>query len=539
MPLDSRPRGARPVLVDLGLIALSALLFSLSFPSFLSVHGWFPLGFICLAPLFVVVHRSSWTAVPFYGLFFGYASYALFNYWLGKFHPLTLVVVPPIYAAYFLVTLPALKLADTLFPRHPHLLQAALWVCYEYFLKSSGFLAYSYGNLGYSQHAFLPFIQVADTVGVWGISFLVAYPSALLGRAFADGLPALGAQWKRYVMPAAGFAAAFAAVLIYGQLSAVPTGADRQWKVALVQQNVDPWKGGYTAYRSSLDILERQSIRALADRPEIVIWSETSFVPAIDWHTRYRPDNQTYGLVKELRDFLSTQPVPFVVGNDDGQLKRMEDGQEVRVDYNAAILFDRGRIVDTYRKLHLVPFTESFPFQKTLPGLYNWLANADTHFWEKGTVYTVFEAGGVRFSTPICFEDTFGYLCRGFVQRGADVLVNITNDSWSFSVIGEMQHMTMAVFRAVENRRSVVRSTNGGMTNVIDPNGRILAGLAPFTEGFLSGSVPVHRGVTTLYTRWGDWFPPATLALSLAGLVTGALRRLRGRGKRGAVHAGR
>jgi len=528
---ESRHRAVPAVLVDLGLLALSALLFALSFPSFLSPQGWFPLGFVCLAPLFAAARRSSWSAVPFYGFFFGYASYALFNYWLGRFHPLTLVVVPPIYAVYFLVTLPALKLADVLFPRHPHLLQAALWVCYEYFLKSSGFLAYSYGNLGYSQHAFLPFIQIADTVGIWGISLVVVYPSALLGRAFADGLAALREQWRRYLIPAAGFAVVFAGLVVYGLLAVVDTGADRQWKVALVQQDVDPWKGGYSAYRTSLDVLERQSGKALTGHPDIVIWSETSFVPAIDWHTRYRPDNQTYGLVKELRDFLSAQPVPFVVGNDDGQLKRVEEGQEARVDYNASILFDRGQIVDTYRKLHLVPFTESFPFKKALPRIYGWLVNADTHFWEKGTVYTVFEAGGVRFSTPICFEDTFGYLCRGFVQRGADVLVNMTNDLWSSSVACAMQHMTMAVFRAVENRRSVVRSTNGGMTNIIDPNGRILASLPPFTEGFLSGSVPVHRGVTTIYTRWGDWFPLVVLVLGAAGLVAGILRRIRDNGR--------
>jgi apolipoprotein N-acyltransferase len=516
-----------PFLVDLGLLALSALLFALSFPSFLSDYGWFPLGFICLAPLFAVVRRSSWTAVPFYGLFFGYASYALFNYWLGKFHPLTLVVVPPIYAAYFLVTLPALKLADTLFPKHAHVLQAGIWVCYEYFLKSSGFLAYSYGTIGYSQWSFLPFIQIADAAGIWGISLLVVYPSALLGRACAEGLSALRERWRSYLLPAAVYAALFASVVVYGLLATVDTRNDRQWNVALVQQNVDPWKGGFSAYRRSLDVLERQSQKALEGRPEIVIWSETSFVPAIDWHTRYRPDNETYGLVKELRDFLSAQAVPFVVGNDDGQLKRVEEGQETRVDYNASILFDRGQIVDTYRKLHLVPFTESFPFQTTLPRLYNWLINADTHFWEKGTVYTVFETEGVRFSTPICFEDTFGYLCRGFVQRGADVLVNMTNDAWSKSVACAMQHMTMAVFRAVENRRSVVRSTNGGMTNIIDPNGRILSSLPAFTEGVLSGSVPVHRGVTTLYTRWGDWLPPVLLALSLAGLAVGLVRRLR------------
>ncbi|MGA2640307.1 MAG: apolipoprotein N-acyltransferase [Spirochaetia bacterium] len=519
-------RRSAPAFIDLGLLSVSSLLFALSFPSFLSVEGWFPLGFVCLVPLFAVVRRATWSAVPFYGLFFGSASYALFNYWLGKFHPLALVVVPPIYAAYFLATLPALKLADTLFPRHAYFLQSALWVCYEYFLKSSGFLAYSYGNLGYSQYAFLPLIQIADTVGVWGISLLVVFPSCLLGRAFADGLATLREEWRRYIVPAAAYSFVFLFVVAYGFVSPVDARSDRQWRVALVQQNVDPWKGGYAAYRASLDVLERQSLRAMAENPEIVIWSETSFVPAIDWHTRYRPDTQTYGLVKELREFLAAQPVPYVVGNDDGQLKRVEEGQEVRVDYNAAILFDRDRIVDTYRKLHLVPFTESFPFQKSLPGLYNWLANADTHFWEKGNVDTVFEARGVRFSTPICFEDTFGDLCRGFVRRGADVLVNITNDAWSFSVPGAMQHMTMAVFRAVENRRSVVRSTNAGMTNIIDPNGRILSSLPPFVEGSLSGTVPVHTTTSTVYTRWGDWLPPVLLLLSVGALAAGILRRL-------------
>jgi len=85
----------------------------------------------------------------------------------------------------------------------------------------------------------------------------------------------------------------------------------------------------------------------------------------------------------------------------------------------------------------------------------------------------------------------------------------------------------MAVFRAVENRRTVVRSTNGGMTDIIDPNGRILAGLAPFTEGVLLGTAPVHAGAATLYTRWGDWLPSFLLAASAAALLLGIIRRVR------------
>jgi apolipoprotein N-acyltransferase len=531
IPGGTARRSPTGVFANLGLLVLSAFLFALSFPSFLSDAGWFPLGFICLAPLFIVVHRSRWAAAPFYGIFFGYLSYVLFNYWLGRFHPLTLVVVPPIYAAYFVLVVPALKLADTLFPRYGFLLQSALWVCYEYFMKSSGFLAYSYGNIGYSQYPFIPFIQIADALGIWGVSLVVVYPSALLGKALSEGLQHARKAWRSWIAPAAGYLAVFVAVLLYGFLTQVGTASSRQWKVALVQQNVDPWRGGYNAYRQSLDVLLRQSKKAMTENPDIVIWSETSFVPAIDWHTRYRPDNDTYGLVQELRSFLSTQTVPYVVGNDDGELQRTSENNETRVDYNAAILFDKGRIVDTYRKLHLVPFTESFPFRKQLPGIYQWLKDADTHFWRKGDVLTVFDADGVRFSTPICFEDTFGYLCRGFVRRGAQVLVNMTNDAWSTSVPCAMQHMTMAVFRAVENRRSVVRSTNAGMTTIIDPNGRILKTLAPFTEGYLIGTVPVYTGTTTLYTMWGDWFPWLLLALSAVSVALGA-GRMAARAKR-------
>jgi apolipoprotein N-acyltransferase len=527
--LQAARRSAGSVFLNLGLLCLGAFAFALSFPSFLSNSGLFPLGFICLIPVFAVARRASWPAVPFYGLFFGYISYALFNYWLGRFHPLTLAVVPPIYAAYFLVTLPALKIADNLFPRHGYLLQAMLWVCYEYFLKSSGFLAYSYGNLGYSQYAFLPFIQIADMAGVWGVSLAVVLPSALLGRFAADGIRAMRQEWRRYLLPAAAYAIVCAAILVYGLIAPVDAKADRQWKVALVQQNVDPWKGGYAAYRESLSVLERQSDAVMKENPEIVIWSETSFVPAIDWHTRYRPDTQTYGLVQELRTYIASKPVPFVVGNDDGQLKRVGEGQEARVDFNAALLFQGDRLVDTYRKLHLVPFTESFPFPTTLPRIYAWLKSADTHFWEKGSVATVFRAGGVSFSTPICFEDTFGDLCRGFVRRGADVLVNMTNDAWSSSVPAAMQHMVMAVFRAVENRRSVVRSTNAGITNIIDPNGRIISQLPPFIEGSLVGAVPVHRGAATLYTRWGDWLPWVLLSMSILAVMAGTIRRAFGR----------
>ena len=513
---------------NIGLIFLGALLFSLSFPGLLSVRGLlFPVAFVAIAPIFLVVRRSSWIGVMLYGLLYGFLSYSLFNYWLLTFHPLAIFIVPSIYAIYFVALFPLLKLAIHLFPRHGYLLQTALWLAYE-LLRTQGFLGYSYGIMGYSQYLFRPLIQIAEIGGVWAVSLLVVFPSALLGnllwlrRRDASGIK----QWWPAVPAACGWVLAMAATLIFGFASMVDYSASRRWRVALVQQNIDPWRGGLRAYRDSLAALKRQSLQALAENPEIVIWSETSFVPAIDYHRRYRGSAETYRLVQELDEFLAPQSVPFVIGNDDGQLRRNRAGQLERIDYNAVLLYDKGAYGAVYRKLHLVPFTEHFPYRRLFPWLHRLLVENESNFWEAGSEYTVFEAAGVRFSTPICFEDTFGYLSRNFVRSGAEVIVNMTNDSWSQSVPAEMQHMTIGLFRAVENRRSLVRSTNGGITTVIDPNGSILASLPAFVEDYLVYDVPVYTERTTLYTRFGDWLGWLLTIGAAVGIVSGIMRRV-------------
>ena len=522
---------------EIGLLLLSALLFALAHPSLVSRWGVGPLAFVALAPVFLVLRRAGWLRVVLYGVLYGYVSYALYNYWLATFHPLAIIIVPVVYMGYLLLLFLLLKLADQLFPRYGYLVQILVWVGYE-FVKSLGFLGYSYGILGYTQYLWTDFIQIAGVTGVWGVSMLVIAPSALLARWALEALDARSAPWRRALLakfwarhriPLLGMVLLLAANLVYGAAARGDYRAVHQWRVALVQQNIDPWRGGFYAYERSLEILLRLSEAALREDPDIVIWSETSFVPGIDWHTRHRTDPRRYALVQELRTYLDQQSVPFVVGNDDGQLERTADG-EVRVDYNAAIMFHEGEIVQTYRKIHLVPFTESFPFKRQLPGIYRWLKEADTHFWKQGTEFVVFDSGagsghqGVRFSTLICFEDTFGYLGREFVREGAQVLVNMSNDSWSASVPAEMQHMMIGIFRAVENRRSVVRSTNGGMTVTVDPDGRLLQVLEPFTDAYLIGTVPVVEGRRTLYTRWGDWFGVAALVASLAMLAVSGVQ---------------
>ncbi len=242
-------------------------------------------------------------------------------------------------------------------------------------------------------------------------------------------------------------------------------------------------------------------------------------------------------------DYLAAKDTPFLIGNDDARMepaKNPDASENYRVDYNAAILFEKGQITEVYRKLHLVPFTEHFPYKKQFPSIYNWLKKADTHFWEKGDTKTVFKLNEIppsdsedspsnfSFSAPICFEDTFGYLSRDFVRQGADVLVNISNDAWSGSLPAQNQHLSMAVFRAAENRRSMVRSTASGQTCAVDPNGRITAMAAPFSEAFLNVSVPIVKTYTP-YTLFGDRiasvFVFAAAILLIFGVVCCIMRK--------------
>jgi len=491
-------------------ISLSSLLMALSFPGVFSGNGIFLLAFISLFPVFYTLPNIKLWQSPLYGIWHAFLFYILFNYWLTAFHPLAIFIVPVIFVTYAFILFPLLKLAQS-GRVLTWLLQSLLWVSYEY-LRTKGFLGYSYGILGYSQAPFTGFIQSADLWGVWGVTLLVVIPSAFLGNCLKDGQK--GFFLKKNKISFILIVVLFVSNGVYGILGKVDYSESNIWKTALIQQNVDPWHGGYDAYRKGLDILKKESISALDHNLDILIWSETAFVPAIRLHSQNRDNPQIYGLVKELKDFSESLSVPIMTGNDDGIYYEDANGKRIRKDYNAAVLLKNGIVDDLYHKIHLVPFTENFPYENQLPWIYRKLKEADTHFWEKGDELTVFESNGVYFSTPICFEDTFGCLVSRFVASGAQVIVNLTNDAWSGSVASEKQHMAMGLFRSVENRRSTIRSTNGGITCLIDPNGIVLNEIPPFEESYMIAEVPVYDGKLTVYTKYGDWFAILIIVLT-------------------------
>ena len=557
-----RRRNLGTVCSEVVLLLGSAFILAMAHPSFLSDDGFGFLAFIALIPVFAVIRNCTWKVATLYGFLYGFSYYAIFNYWLTSFHPYAILIVTIIKAVEMMLLFTALKAVDSWFSKifqgklakTVPLVQAIVWVAYSY-VSQSWFAGYPYGTIAYALYRYKVLIQVADLFGIWGINFMLVLPQALLGAWCCDRFSKTKTQHsdgllkylKNNKILVGLFIVLFVAQIIYGIIEVnywKNAEEDNSFNVATVQHNADSWAGGYSTYKRNFLNLKRMSLEALQEDPDMIVWSETAFVPSVDWYTTYPYEGDDSGaafdylrniqeLVDEFVEFGTQLGVPLLTGNPSGVIKDEsqppydEQGNWNKTDYNTVILFDDGVIKQTYIKQHLVPFTEHFPYEKQMPWLYNLLKANDYHWWEKGTESVVFEtSNGIKFSTPICFEDVFGDICAGFVQAGADLIINMTNDSWSGAVSAERQHMAMAVFRSVENRRTTLRGTNSGITCLITPDGTIQGEMEPFKMGWKVWDVPVYSSETygtTLYTKTVDLSAQICTYVSYALLAFGAI----------------
>jgi apolipoprotein N-acyltransferase len=389
----------------------------------------------------------------------------------------------------------------------------------------------------------LPATQIAESTGVYGLSFSLAFASAAVGEALCgppDGLtgPADRAAERppsgrfafvlppRPAWPESRYAAAghlvvavvgLVAVYAYGLVALDrPREARGTVDVLIVQQNVDPWEGSEADNLAGSIGLAAEALGASDSGADIVLFSES---------TLRRPWNG-------FRRFFSRTPAGYPLASfvRDSGAYLMTGAPEI-LDYesyeatNSVILIDPdGRQVGSYAKTHPVPFAEAIPFWE-VPAVRSFIQDVVglASGWTMGTELVLFDlpterAGVVRVAAPICFEDAFACLCRRFVLDGAELLVNLTNDSWSRTDSAEIQHFVAARFRAIELRRTLVRSTNGGVSAVVGPDGRVLDSLPLFEPAARLVEAPVYTGEITPYLRYGDWFVVA-LACILSSLA--------------------
>ncbi|MBI3618402.1 MAG: apolipoprotein N-acyltransferase [Candidatus Omnitrophica bacterium] len=404
---------------------------------------------------------------------------------------------------------------------------AGLWTLLE-FTRAHFLTGFGWASLGYSQYKNLLFIQIADLTGVYGVSFLV-----VLINCFLKEILELVLAQKRFgksVLVLSLRVPVIVLVLVSGygisrltqlrQTTATPgVAVVPQASIAVIQANIPQSMKWYEP--AWPDIMARYKIltgAAAKEKPDLIIWPETSY-PGILWEDKK--------LFDELRGFVARLGVPLLVGS----IVR-ENGHY----YNTAILLSKdGEILQQYKKIHLVPFGEYIPLRPLFPFLEHIVPIAD---FTAGGEYTVFDfsqkegakakGGGRSFSVLICFEDTLAGLTRQFVRQGAGLLVNMTNDAWFKDTKEPFMHAQASVFRSVENRRSLVRAANTGVSCSIDASGRMVQAVADergkktYVAGYAIMKVRFDRQ-KTFYTRYGDVFIMGCCAC----LLWAAVRRRR------------
>lgn len=205
----------------------------------------------------------------------------------------------------------------------------------------------------------------------------------------------------------------------------------------------------------------------------------------------------------------------FLTGSQDHEKILNSNGEEERKNYNSAVLLDlEGNIADIYHKIHLVPFSEYFPYKEEFLFIEGLLERFYTFNWSVGERRFSFEHPDFGFNTPICFEDVFSGELRGIVHNGTDIFVNIPDYFWSMPPVEAKQHGIHSMFRTIENRRAVVRSTCSGYTVYFDRLGRVVKETdGYYVESFVNAEVPVYSKSWIIYNKFGDWFPILSVAV--------------------------
>ncbi len=392
-----------------------------------------------------------------------------------------------------------------------------VWVACEYG-RTHLFTGFGWNLLGYAV-APQGLRGLATVTGVYGLSFLAVATQALI----------LGLVLFKRVRGVQATALAWVGLLVGGNWMASPPPVARKLKaetVYLVQPNIPlqapesgPSPGNGGAKLPSADWQEMLRRTALwvrehsHSRPPLVIWPES---PAPFYYNRdaaFRASVNT--LARSMRAFLILGVVNFSAED------LPKDPPKPR---NTAVMISpEGSLRLEYDKIHLVPFGEYVPAW-AFPDKIGKITAEAGHF-VPGRDHRVGETDRGKLGVFICYEAVFPDLVRRFAQKGAGVLVTISNDAWFGRSSAPEQHFAMVRMRAIENRRYVLRAANDGITAVLDPYGRVVERLVRFEPAILKGTFEYRSG-RTFYTRFGDvfaWF--CCLSVAAAFAVGGALRR--------------
>lgn len=482
-------------------VGLSGLLYGFSF-----ITVWGPLHFpetgflawVALVPLLLILNNKSPRKVLELCFFTFFIGYALSNFWIynamytyGHLSPLLcLAVMALTFALMSLYGAGAAALSRWIEMKSGAPL---LWVfpifwviqswCINYFPAGG----YPWSNIAYSQHAFLSLIQVLDLAGIYGLTFLIVFANAVGAALILFLKKQRSFPWQALLV----LTFLISLSCLYGlrwqdKVQKALKGAN--WvPLALLQGNIpqdEKWLEGNEEW-----IIERHvalTEKATEKGARLVIWPEAAYPYSIsDQITRI-------GRFRTLEHFLLIGAIIF-----------HQDKKESFIHNSALLIAPGGYVRGTHHKTHLVPLGEYIPMRPILGFLKKLVpVIGDIRPGEKGHVIPYEQSA---FGTLICYEDIFPEIARAMSREGAEFLVNITNDAWYGETSGPYQHVVFSQYRAIENRKFLVRAANTGISAVIDPFGRVLSSGVLNREELLLTQVALMKH-STLYSRLGDLF---------------------------------
>jgi apolipoprotein N-acyltransferase len=254
-------------------------------------------------------------------------------------------------------------------------------------------------------------------------------------------------------------------------------------------------------------LLLDQSKTAIDDNVDLLVWPET----ATSGYILQGNDDYLNLILKSLRNSKLISGIPYF--SDDGLNRKY---------FNSAVLIDSDGIKNIYHKIKLVPMGEYVPLSEYFPKL-NQLNLGQGNF-TRGLEHTIMDVNNVQCATMICFESTLPSLNRDFVNAGAEVLLYVVNDGWYETPPQPQQHSKQVIFRAIENRRPVLRCANTGVSMVVDPIGNKSNELQLNKKGMLQATI-MPQNIITFYTRYGDIFAQLNVIVLLLIMMIGFVRK--------------
>ncbi len=522
-------RNLRQDFIRKGVLAfLSVVLLWLAFPG--NGHWW--LVFIALLPLFSAADSLCIKQAALAGFLFGVIHNFFTLYWLitvlQKYGglPLLLAVGVLLLLAVYMAFYPALFfLCFSLFRRKlaaPLLLLVLplCWVGLDW-LRAVLFTGFPWMDLGYVVFKSRYLVQLADLFGHYGITFLIVFVNCFFYVLYRE-LAASGRGKGRRLLVSfllagivIGGAAMYSGVRFH-QFAAGGRGNEQKIRVGIVQGNIDqaqkwsPDNQGNTVQK----YLHLTSSLLSGNDVGFVVWPETAmpFYPTVS------------EITNELLRFSQQKNVGIMTG---APWVNIINRQKRKYQFfnSAFIVNSDGTLGERYFKSHLVPFGEYVPLKEYLPFLAPVVESVGS--FTPGTVEKPLVINKAKIGTLICFESVFPEISRQWMLKGANILVSLTNDAWYGKSSAPFHSLAMSVLRAVENRRSLVRSANTGVSAFVLADGSIADAADIFVDWAKTETVSLRNDVT-FWVKWGYLFAPLSLiftGLSVLGCMSGRNRK--------------